>query len=96
MEVGYCPYEIRCKFAHGLVDLRKNNEYNSKYKTKECGSFKNHHYCVYGDRCNFIHVTGSAQKDSDSAVCDEKSYDLEMELIRKVIQKESKILRLLF
>jgi len=41
-------------------------------------------------------VTGSAKKDSDFAVCDEKSFDLEMELIRKVGQKESKILKLLF
>lgn len=58
MENGYCPYEKRCKFAHGLAELRKNNELNSKYKTKECGSFKNNLFCIYGDRCNFIHVKG--------------------------------------
>lgn len=57
MEKGYCPYEKRCKFAHGSHELRKNHEVNSKYKTKECGSFAELHYCVYGDRCNFIHPT---------------------------------------
>lgn len=59
MENGYCPYEKRCKFAHGSQELRKNDQLNSKYKTKECGSFKNHQFCAYGDRCNFIHCTNS-------------------------------------
>jgi hypothetical protein len=93
MENGYCPYEKRCKFAHGLIELRKNNQYNSKYKTKECGSFKNNHFCIYGDRCNFIHIT---DLDAPARPAKEDALDVPLELIRSVAQKESKLLRLLF
>lgn len=34
MEFGYCPYQKKCKFAHGCHELKKNNTTNSKYKTK--------------------------------------------------------------
>lgn len=55
VEHGYCPYEKRCKFAHGLHELRKNHQANCKYKTKTCGGFLQDGFCPYGDRCNFIH-----------------------------------------
>ena len=96
MENGYCPYEKRCKFAHGLGELRKNNQYNSKYKTKECGSFKNNHFCIYGDRCNFIHVTTSALQEEETLLRQPKTVDVDMELIRSINQKQSKLLSLLF
>ena len=35
--------------------MKKNSHVNSKYKTKECGVFINEGFCMYGDRCNFIH-----------------------------------------
>jgi hypothetical protein len=55
VENGYCPYEKRCKFAHGLHELKKNQQANSKYKTKTCGGFLQDGFCPYGNRCNFIH-----------------------------------------
>jgi|JI9StandDraft_2_1071091.scaffolds.fasta_scaffold771969_1 hypothetical protein len=36
MDYGYCPYQKRCKFAHGSHELLKNKQANMKYKTKEC------------------------------------------------------------
>ena len=55
VEQGYCPYERRCKFAHGLQELKKNYQANCKYKTKVCGGFLQDGFCAYGNRCNFIH-----------------------------------------
>ncbi len=55
VENGYCPYEKKCKFAHGLHELKKNQQTNSKYKTKTCGGFLQDGFCPYGNRCNFIH-----------------------------------------
>lgn len=55
VEHGYCPYEKRCKFAHGLHELKKNHQANCKYKTKTCGGFLQEGFCPYGNRCNFIH-----------------------------------------
>lgn len=55
VEQGYCPYEKRCKFAHGLQELKKNHQANCKYKTKVCGGFLQQGFCPYGNRCNFIH-----------------------------------------
>jgi hypothetical protein len=34
VENGYCPYQKKCKFAHGSHELKKNYQTNSKYKTK--------------------------------------------------------------
>ncbi len=55
VENGYCPYEKKCKFAHGLHELKKNQQTNSKYKTKTCGGYLQEGFCPYGNRCNFIH-----------------------------------------
>lgn len=55
MENGFCPYQNKCKFAHGSHELRRNHQVNSKYKTKECGVFITQGFCPYGERCNFIH-----------------------------------------
>lgn len=56
MENGVCPYNHKCKFAHGSHELRRNEEVNFRYKTKECGTFFKEGSCHYGDRCNFLHV----------------------------------------
>jgi hypothetical protein len=55
IENGCCPYKTRCKFAHGLHELKKNQQANCKYKTKLCGVFLEEGACCYGNRCNFIH-----------------------------------------
>ena len=55
IENGYCPYQKKCKFAHGLHELKKNQQTNSKYKTKTCGGFLQDGFCPFGNRCNFIH-----------------------------------------
>ena len=59
MEFGYCPYQGKCKFAHGSHELKKNNMANQKYKTKECGAYFNHGNCRFGERCNFLHKSKS-------------------------------------
>ena len=56
MEHGSCPYEDKCKFAHGSHELKTKNPVNPKYKTKECNAFSNHDACPFGIRCNFIHI----------------------------------------
>ena len=89
MEFGYCPYQKKCKFAHGSHELKKNNTTNSKYKTKECGAYFNEGNCRFGERCNFLHekkVQGS--KNS-----------LEMEAVdnyREIIYERRNISRMYF
>lgn len=56
IEFGVCPYEKKCKFAHGSHELKKNQQPNCRYKTKECGVFLHEGSCMYGERCNFIHA----------------------------------------
>ena len=52
---GTCHYGFKCQFAHGIDELRKNENQNSKYKTKRCLSYFNEGVCMYGVRCNFLH-----------------------------------------
>lgn len=65
VEQGYCPYERRCKFAHGLQELKKNHQANCKYKTKVCGGFLQDGFCPYGNRCNFIHPPSAPSRARD-------------------------------
>lgn len=53
-EKGFCPYGLKCQFAHGIEELRCNVDENS-YKTKPCNSFWRKGHCSYGLRCNFSH-----------------------------------------
>ena len=55
MKYGACNYGFKCQFAHGIDELRKNENQNSKYKTKECTAYYKDGYCPYGVRCNFLH-----------------------------------------
>jgi len=53
-----CPYETRCKFAHGEEELREmahNGVEHPKYKTKPCKNFTISGLCPFGSRCLFIH-----------------------------------------
>lgn len=56
MENGECPYQLKCKFAHGLHELTKDRYVNLKYKTKECIAYFNNTCCHFGIRCNFLHI----------------------------------------
>ncbi|XP_077319474.1 uncharacterized protein LOC143941820 [Lithobates pipiens] len=53
-ENGFCAYQNRCQFAHGLSDLRPPFQH-PKYKTELCRSFHLLGVCSYGPRCLFIH-----------------------------------------
>lgn len=70
-ELGHCPYRNRCKFAHGSHELRKNNQQNSLYKTKECAVFFREGCCHYGERCNFQHKRAGAAKKTVGERCGE-------------------------
>ncbi|XGW20675.1 hypothetical protein V3C99_004005 [Haemonchus contortus] len=56
-----CEMGSRCKFAHGLEELRVADAPprapNARYKTKLCKNFGPYasNYCPYGLRCEFIH-----------------------------------------
>lgn len=90
MEVGVCPYQSRCKFAHGSHELLKNRQANVKYKTKECDNFRRHLCCQYGNRCNFIHTHASRIEPDPAARA-----DLEMLLVRRSARGGSRLMRLL-
>jgi hypothetical protein len=57
-ETGFCRYGHKCRFAHGVQELRidERTAGDSRYKTQLC---KNYHgektTCPYGKRCHFIH-----------------------------------------
>lgn len=57
MEKGYCPYENRCKFAHGIEELRAKDTHGTSelYRTRKCKVFYERHECKFGERCNFMH-----------------------------------------
>ncbi|CAB3405796.1 unnamed protein product [Caenorhabditis bovis] len=58
-----CEMGSRCKFAHGLKELRTVEmpvrATNNKYKTKLCKNFARggSGFCPYGLRCEFVHPT---------------------------------------
>lgn len=51
---GSCRYLNKCKFAHGLPDLRPVQR-SRKYKTQLCNKWSTFGFCPYGDRCQFLH-----------------------------------------
>lgn len=88
VENGYCPYEKRCKFAHGLHELKKNHQTNCKYKTKTCGGFLQDGFCPYGNRCNFIHPPSLPTARP-------RALDADMAQIKQSAAKQSRLLLLL-
>lgn len=50
-ETGVCRYGNKCRFAHGIGELRPRIQ-PILYKTEKC---QNHPNCKYGPRCRFIH-----------------------------------------
>ncbi|KAL5219294.1 hypothetical protein ABZP36_019978 [Zizania latifolia] len=53
-ERGVCPYGVRCRFAHGLQELRPVIRH-PRYKTLPCQMFAAASGCPYGHRCHFRH-----------------------------------------
>ena len=48
-DLGVCPFGIKCRYAHGPVELRRKPKTNN-YKTKPCRQFFDTGYCPYGNR----------------------------------------------
>ncbi|CAN6289701.1 unnamed protein product [Urochloa humidicola] len=53
-ERGACPYDRRCRFAHGMEELRPVIRH-PRYKTLACQLFAAASGCPYGHRCHFRH-----------------------------------------
>jgi len=53
-DLGYCEYEDKCQFAHGVEQLR-SRKFSPKYKTQPCKNYHKHGNCRFGSRCQFVH-----------------------------------------
>ena len=61
-ESRYCRYGLKCRFAHGLADLRAVTRHK-KFKTEQCKNFSTTGSCPYGPRCRFIHNPETRDQD---------------------------------
>ncbi len=53
---GFCPYGIKCRFAHGKDEVQvKEIEADPNYRAKDCLNFFKFGFCNYGRRCCFRH-----------------------------------------
>lgn len=50
-----CRYGHKCRFAHGIHELRDRAR-DPKYKTQNCKNFVLTGKCSYGSRCTFLHA----------------------------------------
>lgn len=65
---GYsqCWYGERCRFAHGLHELRPPVRH-SRYRTRPCYNYHVLGLCNYGSRCSFIHSGAEVLPDVHDA-----------------------------
>lgn len=54
-ETGCCPYADRCRFAHGIDELRPVIRH-PRFKTQLCRMMGAGGHCPYGHRCHFRHA----------------------------------------
>ncbi|KAI1700580.1 zinc finger c-x8-C-x5-C-x3-H type (and similar) domain-containing protein [Ditylenchus destructor] len=71
LETLTCRFGDRCKFAHGVAELRHVDRLpslasNPKYKTRLCVKYVKKGICPYGHRCLFIHPNSTAG-DTDAS-----------------------------
>jgi len=90
MEYRVCPYEGRCKFAHGTAELLSNQQANNKYKTKMCENYNKKGCCLYGARCNFIHQDASKVQNKNR-----EEISIELGVIKLSSRGRSRLLLLL-
>ena len=62
VETGACPYEAKCRFAHGPDEMQTRVIINGKYRSKPCFEFHKNGYCAYGIRCLFYHGERADQR----------------------------------
>jgi len=62
VETGACPYEAKCRFAHGPDEMQTRLIINGKYRSKPCFEFHKNGYCAYGIRCLFYHGERADQR----------------------------------
>jgi hypothetical protein len=55
VEKNFCPYQEKCRFAHGKKEIHQKCIPAKNYKIKECNSFNKRGFCPYGHRCLFKH-----------------------------------------
>lgn len=53
-KTGFCPYNDKCQFAHGLDELKAAPK-SRKWKTKMCKNWIEKGHCRYGKRCCYKH-----------------------------------------
>ena len=54
-ELGYCPYDRKCRFAHGKQELVTMTA-KPTLKSRKCNGFWKNGCCSYGMRCQFGHA----------------------------------------
>jgi hypothetical protein len=54
-ELGCCPYEHKCRFAHGSHELVRP-AHRAALKNRKCNGFWKNGCCSYGIRCQFGHA----------------------------------------
>lgn len=61
---GWCFYNKRCSFAHGLQELRPVFR-SKKWRTKRCRNWHTTGYCPYEHRCQFLHGQSPPRRIQD-------------------------------
>jgi len=69
---GWCYYNKRCSFAHGLQELRPVFR-SKKWRTKRCRNWHTTGYCPYEHRCQFLHDQSPPRRIQDYATANARA-----------------------